>query len=132
MSHERVDRVRAIYHYWREGDFQSEADLYDTHAVLIQGPGFPDKGAHYGLEGIRRYMRGFLEAWEHITIDADELIDAGDSVVASIVQVGTGQESGASAEFRYFHVWTFRGDKVIRLETVRERHQALAMVGLSS
>jgi ketosteroid isomerase-like protein len=130
MSRERVDTVRGIYDAWRTGDFQPGADLYDPLAVLVQGEGFPHTGPHWGVEGIRAYMHEFLEAWDHITIDADELIDAGDSVVASIVQHGEGRESGAATEFRYFHVWTFRGDRVIRLETVRERAEALAIVGL--
>jgi ketosteroid isomerase-like protein len=132
MSQEHLDAVRSVYDAWGRGDFQGSPDVYDPLAVLVQGEGFPDKGAHLGIEGIRKYTRGFLEAWERITIEADELIEAGDSVIAAVVQRGVGQGSGAPAEFRYFHVWTFRGDRVIRLETVRERAQALALTGLSS
>lgn len=132
MSQEHLDAVRAVYDAWGRGDFQGGPNVYDPLAVLVQGEGFPDKGAHLGIEGIRKYTRGFLEAWERITIEAEELIEAGDSVIAAVVQRGVGQGSGAPAEFRYFHVWTFRGDRVIRLETVRERAQALALTGLSS
>jgi hypothetical protein len=31
---------------------------------------------------------------------------------------------------RYFQVWSFRGDKVIRLESFRERVDALEAAGL--
>jgi hypothetical protein len=39
-------------------------------------------------------------------------------------------ESGALPELRYFHVWSFRGATVIRLENFRERAEALESVGL--
>jgi ketosteroid isomerase-like protein len=34
------------------------------------------------------------------------------------------------AEFRYFQVWTFRGGSVIRIESIRDRDDALEAVGL--
>jgi len=40
------------------------------------------------------------------------------------VQRGTGDASGAATEFRHLKLWSFRGDKVIRLENFRERDEA--------
>jgi ketosteroid isomerase-like protein len=131
MSQEHLEAVRSVYDEWGRGNFTGSHNIYDPLAVLVQGEGFPDRGPHLGIDSIRKYMREFLEPWERITIQAEELIEAGDSIVASIVQRGTGQGSGAATEFRYFHVWTFRGDKVIRLETMRERAEALAATGLA-
>jgi hypothetical protein len=48
-----------------------------------------------------------------------------------VTQIGTGEGSGAATELRYFHVWTFRGTSVVRWESVRERAEALELVGLS-
>jgi ketosteroid isomerase-like protein len=56
---------------------------------------------------------------------------SGDSVVARLCQRGVGEESGAATELRYFHVWSFRGERVIRLECLRERGKAPAAAGLS-
>ena len=39
--------------------------------------------------------------------------------------------SRVETDFSYFNVWTFRGPKIIRFETFRERDQALAAVGLA-
>jgi hypothetical protein len=39
--------------------------------------------------------------------------------------------SGVPVELRYFTVWSFRGNKVIRIENFRERGEALEAVGLS-
>jgi ketosteroid isomerase-like protein len=130
MSQENVEAVRAIYDEWGAGNFRGGVERYDPLALLVQGAGFPEQGAYLGLEGFAEYMQTFLEAWERVTIEAEELLDAGDSVVAAVLQRAIGKGSGATAEFRYFQVWSFRGGKVIRLENFRERTDALEAAGL--
>ena len=65
-----------------------------------------------------------------LTIEAEEIMDAWDSVVVAVLQRGVGGGSGAATEFRYFHLWSFRGPKVIRLENFRHRAEALEAAGL--
>jgi hypothetical protein len=50
--------------------------------------------------------------------------------VIQVRQRGVGVSSGVVTELRYFQVWTFRGDAIIRIESIREREQALEAVGL--
>jgi ketosteroid isomerase-like protein len=131
MSQVNVEVVRAIYEEWRTGNFRAGVRLYDPFALLVQSAEFPDSGAYLGTQAITEHMRTFLEAWSRVTIEAEALTEAGDSVVAAVVQRGTGQGSGAvPAEFRYFHVWSFRGGRVIRLDVLRDRAEALQAVGL--
>jgi ketosteroid isomerase-like protein len=131
MSSERVETVRRIYEGWAKGDFRAGTELYDPEITLVQSEGFPERGSYAGIEGVSRYMRTFLEAWETITIEAEELTDAGESVIAEVMQRGVGKGSTAETDFRYFHVWTFRGDRVIRLDTIRDRADAFEAAGLS-
>jgi ketosteroid isomerase-like protein len=130
MRQENLETIRGVYERWAEGDFRT-VDHLDPHFVLVMRPEFPEAGAHLGLDGLAEYMGRFLEAWDRITIAADELIPAGDSIVAAVTQRGAGSGSGAVTELRYFHVWTFRGDRAIRLESIREREEAFAAAGLS-
>ena len=127
MSQERVEAIRAVYERWNEGDFRAGADLLDPLVLFVLRPGFPDAGTYLGRESLAEYMRGFLEPWAHLTIEAEEIADAGDSVVAAVCQRGVGGGSGAATEFRYFQVWSFRGGRVIRLENLRERREVLEM-----
>jgi ketosteroid isomerase-like protein len=131
MSQEKVDTVRATYEQWGNGTFQGTEDIYDEHVLLVMRPQFPDAGVYVGVDEVAKYTRGFLEPWTHIAIEAEELIDAGDTVIAAVRQHGAGTESGAATEFRYFQVWTFRGPKVVRLENFRERAEALEAAGLA-
>ena len=126
---DRVDVVRRIYEEWGRGNFREGLELYDPHAVFVEGIG-PDGGVYYGVDAIKSFMRGFLGAWAQVTITADELLPAGESVLASVHQRGTGNAQGVAAELRYFQVWTFRGDAVVRLEHFRDRADALVAIGL--
>ncbi|MQA75278.1 MAG: hypothetical protein GEU88_13205 [Solirubrobacterales bacterium] len=132
MAQENLQAVRSIYERWSEGDFAAGREVFDQHVLFVMGPEFPEAGTYLGLEGIARYTRGFLEPWTRITIEAEELVDAGDSVIVAVRQRGVGDASGALTEFGYFHVWSFRGHKVIRLETFRERAGALEAVGIGA
>ena len=130
MSQENIKVVRDVYELWSQGDFRTGVDVLDPLVLLVLRPEFPDAGTYLGPERVAGYTRGFLEPWMRITIEAEEIIDTGDSVVVAVLQCGVGGASGAATEFRYSHVWSFRGGKVIRLENVRERAEALEAVGL--
>lgn len=130
MAQENLEAVRRVYGRWARGDFTASMDLLDAQAVLVIGPDFPDAGTYEGHEGIREYMRGFLEPWTRVTIEAEELTDARDAVLAAVHQSGVGESSGVETEFRYFQVWTFRDGKVVRLEGFRDRAQARVAAGV--
>jgi ketosteroid isomerase-like protein len=129
MSEENAEAIRAVYERWGEGDFRATLEVADPLFLLVMPPQFPDAGTYLGVERLAEYTRGFLEPWTRITIEAEEITGAGDSVIVAVRQRGVGRESGAETELRYFHVWTFRGEKAIRLENFRERSEAFAAAG---
>ena len=124
MSERNVEAVRGVYERWGKGDFSASVELFDPEVEFTISPGFPDSGTYAGVDGIAGYMDGFLEPWELITIAAEEIEEAGENaVVATVLQSGVGIGSGAPAELRYFQLWIFRGERVVRLENLRERPQ---------
>lgn len=129
-AHERI--VREIFERWADGDFAAGPDRYDPRVMLVLRPGFPESGTYIGVEEIRRYMRDdFLADLEGAAIAAEELIAAGDTVLVRVLQSATGPGSGAPVSMTYYQAWTFRGDRVIRIECIRERDEALSEVGLA-
>jgi ketosteroid isomerase-like protein len=131
MSRENVESVRAVYEEWAKGNFRAGGDLWDGRVVFVPDAELPDAGDYFGLEGVTTFMRAFLQPWTNFTITAEEVIEAGDSVVVVARQRGVGRESGLVAELEQrFQVWTFRGHMVIRFEAFRERAEALEAVGL--
>jgi ketosteroid isomerase-like protein len=132
MSRENLEAVRRIFGRWGQGDFQEGVELYDPHIVLVLRAQFPDAGRYCGVEEVASYTRDLLLHWEHLVMEGEEFLEAGDSVVVGLHQQGTGVGSGAPTGLRYFMVWTFRGDSVIRIESIMERAEALEAVGLSA
>ena len=120
MSEENVEAVRGVYERWAEGDMSAGVDLFDPAIEFVLSVEFPDTGIYRGPEAISDYMRGFLEPWERLTIAGEELTDAGDRVIAKVLQSGVGAGSGVPASVRYFQIWTFRDGRVVRLENHRE------------
>ncbi len=131
MSEENVKAIRGVYERWAKGDFKAGVAIFDPLILFVMGSRFPESGTYLGPDEVTEFTRGFLEPWERISIDAEEIVSAGDSVFAAVRQHGVGIASGAGTEFRYFQVWSFRGDRVIRFENFREREEALEAAGLS-
>jgi ketosteroid isomerase-like protein len=90
----------------------------------------PVGGAYHGIDAVAAYTRSLLED-QTVTMEADEVDAVGDSVVVAVRQHAVGRTSGVPTEIRYFTVWSFRGRKVIRIESFRERAEALEAAGLS-
>jgi ketosteroid isomerase-like protein len=137
MSEEHIEVVRAVYERYSRGDFQASVDLLDPYAVLVLpeaadwGPETPEAGVYVGADAIGTYTRDYLlKPWADFTMEAEELVAAGDTVLVRVRQSGRGRTSGAPAELRYFTLWSFRGRMVIRIESFRDRGKALEAAGL--
>ena len=121
-----IDRV---FEAFARGDLAAALPILDPDVVLLIDESIPDGGRYIGLEGVRDYVTSFLEPWEHLTIAAQSVDEVGDTLLVECAQRGTGRESQVPADLVYFQLWTFRGDKVVRLEIVRDEARARAMVG---
>jgi ketosteroid isomerase-like protein len=130
MTADRVETVRRIYEEWARGNFRAGTELFDPNVLLVLRPEFPEQGAYVGLERISAYMRDLLASYTGFAIAGKDFVAAGDSVVVELHQTGTGATSGVPTDHHYFQVWTFRGDSVIRIESINDRRDALAVVGL--
>jgi ketosteroid isomerase-like protein len=130
VSREKVDVMRRIFDEWGRGNFRAGAELFDPHVVLVLRPEFPEAGVYVGPEQIATYTRDLLASWADFAMGAEGLVDAGDSVVVQVHQRGVGLTSGVETELHYFQVWTFRGEAIIRIESIGTREQALEAVGL--
>jgi ketosteroid isomerase-like protein len=131
MSQENVETVRQVYAGWEAGDFSAGLPLLDHNVSLVIDTAALDGGVYVGLDGVREYMTRFLSAWESLTIAGQSFRESGDTVLVQVEQAGIGSGSGARTTQTYFQLWTFRGPKVVRLETMFEEAEALKAAGLS-
>jgi ketosteroid isomerase-like protein len=130
MAQESVEVVRRILDRWASGDFRAGADELDPEVVFIVRPPFPEPAEVVGPAGITDYMRGFLKQWMGFTVEATGFEAIGDAVLVSAVQHGTGSSSGVRVEIPHWIVFTFRGGRLARIETILDEREALEAVGL--
>jgi ketosteroid isomerase-like protein len=64
-------------------------------------------------------------------MEPQDLIDAGDKVVASVRLIGVGRQSGVETMANAAHVWTFREGRILRLAVFQTMEEALEAVALS-
>jgi ketosteroid isomerase-like protein len=134
MSQENVEIVRRGYELYAAGDLEGVAGLFAEDAELADagGLGVADTaaGTRYGPEGFLRATEEAVEAFEDYRVDAEEFIDAGESVVVPVRISGRGRASGAKLETRLAHLWVLRDGNVTRGDVYRTTEEALEAAGL--
>jgi ketosteroid isomerase-like protein len=132
MSGENVSVVRRVYDSLDNPD-ESVRALWDPDVefdVSRDVWGALVGGGHYrGLEGVRTWMLDLYSAWDRMDLDCEELIDAGEDQVISVLRVhGWGRLSGIEVEYHPAGIWTLRNGRVVRVVWFASREDALEAV----
>jgi ketosteroid isomerase-like protein len=130
MSQQKVEVVRRAYRAFTVGDFSVIPELVDPSVVVVD-PDLPDGGTYRGHEGLRRFLEGWLGAWEDYKLEIEEMSEVGDRVVVAVHQSGRARDSGIQMEMRDAHVWTVHRARLVRAEMYLDKASALEAVGLS-
>jgi hypothetical protein len=85
----------------------------------------------YGHDGYRQLWRYWLDAFEDIRWDPDEVLDFGDKLLVTTQQRGHGSGSGVGVSEPVFQLFTLRRGLVLRQEDFSDRSKALEAAGLS-
>jgi ketosteroid isomerase-like protein len=131
MSQENVEVVRKIYDAFEAGDIEGLLSWVDPEIEFDLSDRLPDEGLHRGREAYRQFLTRTFELWADFRVEVEDLIDAGDAVVAIIHTTATGRVSGIEIDERVGHVFWLRDDIPCRFKVFSDRNEALAAVGLS-
>jgi ketosteroid isomerase-like protein len=129
VSQENAEVVRAGYERAARGDFGSFEEFAENFEFATS-PEMPDAGTYRG-EAARAWIASWVGSFEGLSMEATEIIDAGDKVLVGIFQRGRPRGSDAMVEGRWWQVMTFRDGLIARSELFPERVQALKAVGLA-
>ena len=129
MSQENVEIVKEAHQRFTEtGEpiwdrIDAETEVFDHDIPDARNP-------YRGVQGITEWLSDFAEAWDNYAMELERLIDAGDRVVSLFRIRAVGAGSGVPVERGDAMVWTFRDDKLARLDYFNDQGQALEAVGL--
>jgi ketosteroid isomerase-like protein len=130
MSQEDVDNLRRAYgHFIATGEFSGRF-APDFVWDMSTFRNWPERQTYEGIEGARQFMADWLEAWEDWRLELEQLLDAGDHVVAFVRQRGRSKATGLSVDMHFAQVWTFRDGAQVRMRMYSDRAEALEAAGL--
>jgi uncharacterized protein len=132
MSQEDVEVVRRYYPAYDRGGLDGLAELWhpDINWRAAEGA-IDDVGLMEGPDALRDYYRQWEETFEKLRMEVEELLDAGDRVVAVVRWIGQMKGSDAEIEIRYAIVYTTRDGKIATGREYLTREEALEAAGLS-
>jgi ketosteroid isomerase-like protein len=130
MASQNVEIVREFTALFEAGDRDSWHRYFATDVVWdVSQTDLPMAGVYEGHDGIERFFRDWLSAWDDLRLSHNEYIDAGDSVVVVFRQAARGRGSGAMAEREFFGVYDMRDGLVARYHQYESRAEALSAAG---
>ncbi|HZO59615.1 MAG TPA: nuclear transport factor 2 family protein [Solirubrobacterales bacterium] len=128
MSQENVEQVRrgiqSVEAFWSMLDEYVVWDLRDRRVLDLDG-------VYVGRDAVVKASRHYWGTWDDYRLEAEELWDAGSSVVVVVRERARGKGSGAPFDQRFAQVWTFSRGRIIRWEIFPDAPRALEAVGLS-
>jgi ketosteroid isomerase-like protein len=132
MASANLDLVRSIYADWERGDFGSVDWAHpEIEYVHVDGPA---PGSWRGFAEVAEAWRGFLSAWEELSVAAEEYLELDDERVLVLSHFSArGKTSGLEARdlgTREANLFQLRDGKVTRLVLYWDRERAFADLGL--
>lgn len=120
IAHELLDR-------WRKGD--AALDLF-AEDCLFDYTSFPDGRIVQGHRAIAEFIRSWVGTWDQYELIVDDVLGAGDQVVALTRERGRGRGSDAQVELEGSFVLGLRDGKIAAFKGYLDRSQALAAAGI--
>jgi ketosteroid isomerase-like protein len=117
MSQENVELVQRLLEVYNERSFEDNVDLVNPEVVLDLSRGeLPDGASYTGHSEFLDFAKAWEEGFESEQIEAEEILDAGDRVVAIVRHRGRGRLSGIDVDQTFAMVWTLRDGQAVRGE----------------
>jgi SnoaL-like domain len=128
MAQENVEIVRRCL--WA---LENDTDAFrDTlHPEIEWFPIEENQRRLYGVEAAMRNRNEWLDTWDEHRIDLEEVIEHGDSVVASIHITATGKASGVKTDVRFYAQVKVRDRQIVYVFDHTDRASAFEAAGLS-
>jgi ketosteroid isomerase-like protein len=121
VTQRRLERVRHVYDAWAQGDFTVGWEWLADDAQFVPLDDLTDPDSTRGSDAIRVFLDDILDSFAELRIEAVELVDDGDRVLARVVQRVAGRGSGATGELEYWMEWVFdEEDRVVRFGALRD------------
>ena len=130
MSRENVEIVRRAAEEYNRTGVEALHDFLHPDVEFTEDSRFPEAGVYRGRDAVETYFREFRQQMAGHSLELEEMVDAGEEVVAVIRERARGTSSDAEVEWRAAFVWTMQGGMAVRGRAYLDPAEALEAVGL--
>jgi uncharacterized protein len=89
----------------------------------------PLAGTYRGREEVRAYVEDWLNTFDHVRLDIEELVELDDQVLVVVRGSARGKASGVDVTNLFCQLWTVRAGIPARMQEYPTRAEALAAAG---
>jgi ketosteroid isomerase-like protein len=129
-SEESVEVVRNTIEAFNRGGIEAALAYFDPAVEWLGPPEWLEEHVYKGHDGIRKIASVWGENFDQYRLDLEQAIDAGDHVVALVIQRGRIRGSADPVEQRIGYDWEVRHGKTVRVQVYFSWEEALEAVGL--
>ena len=132
MSKENLALVEGIYSAFAVGDMAAVLGAMSPDMVWNEAENFPyaDGNPYRGPDAILAGVFARIGAeWDGFQVGVDEMLDAGDTIVALGRYRGTVKATGREMDAQFAHVWRVAGGKAVSFQQYTDTLQAARVTG---
>ncbi len=123
--------ARGGYAAWNSGDVETFLETVDPEIEWVSSGAFPGLRPLYsGHAEVRAFWREFLDPWETLEIEIEELYELDERSVLMLVRFHARGRQGIEVELQITNHLTFRDGKLLRFRAWEEWDQAVAELGI--
>lgn len=134
MGGDNAALLRETFRRWSEGDLEGTLEFISPEVRWEPSGLFPGASRDYrGHAGVRSFWDTFREPWEHIEMEAEEILELeGCRMLTTTRFRGVGRTSGVETQKQLFQIWTIDDGLIVRYQSFGTREEALAAAPASS
>lgn len=119
MSQENITLVKGIYEAFGAGDVPAVLGAMSPDIIWNEADNFPyaDGNPYIGPEAVLNgVFARCIGEWDDFAVVIEEILDAGESVVAFGRYTGTFKATGTAQNTQISHVWRIQDGKAVRFQ----------------
>lgn len=127
MSSDNVAAIRAAYEAFARQDIAAVMAAFDEDIEWVSPDILPFGGTHHGHAGVGSFFSELPAHWQDLSVEPEEFIDGGDTIVVLIRLRGVG--AAGPLETQAVHLWRLRAGRAVSFHEYSDTARALQAMG---
>jgi ketosteroid isomerase-like protein len=131
MASSNAEAVQRLYDALNRGDMAGVMDCFDPEMEFHEPETLPHGGVYHGLEGMQQFLGSLTEHWEPEGIEVEELIEAGDRVIARARFRATSRATGEKVDVPLVEIVRVRDGKWVEARVYADTALMVRALGMA-